>query len=212
MYTTTVGGKIIKNKDHYTIMDTKLFDSLTRGCFEERFFAYMKAVGLNLVTVVYSGGGDSGGMDYVEFDPAVNDKIKDGIKNDLEEQLCNPIYSRHGSFADGGGYYVNGQVVYDSNTHTVNISGTDHITTYTYAEGLEDEEADEETREEDWEECVYSKPSKGFSDKSIDCLFAYLYARDFLDNKLPEDLHNKMIAEASINEDEHAIKYMIEIK
>jgi len=212
LYTTTVGGKIIKNKERYKIMDTKLFDSLTRGCFEERFFAYMKAVGLDLVTVAYSGGGDSGGMDYMEFDPAVNDKIKDGIKNDLEEQLCNPIYSKHGGFADGGGYHVNGQVVYDANTQTVNISGTDHITTYTYEEGLEDEEADEETRQEDWEECVYSRSAKHPKSKESDYLFAYLYARDFLDKKLPEDLHNKMMTEASINEDEHAIKYMIEIK
>ena len=95
-------------------MDKTLFADLSTGCFEKRFLAYMNAVGLERLTINYSGGGDSGGMDHMEFHPAIDSKVESGIQSDLEEDLCNPIYNRHGSFADGGGYYVDGEVTYRS--------------------------------------------------------------------------------------------------
>lgn len=195
-------------------MDNKLFTDLTTGSFIQRLFAYMNAVGLQTIHVEYSGGGDSGGVDHVSFHPAIKDHIVEGIRTSFEEDLAAPIYDRHGSFADGGGYYVNGEVIYNAAQRTVYISGTDHNTEYSnYDE--ETGESDEETSEEEWEECVYSEtPRKKIqgSDEEADCAFAYLYARDFLGGKLPEEFHNKMLIEASLDKDEHATNYVKGIK
>lgn len=191
-------------------MDNKLFTDLTTGSFVQRLFAYMNAVGLKRINIEYSGGGDSGGMDHMSFHPAVKDAITNGIENSIEEELCNPIYNRHGSFADGGGYYVNGEVTYNATSRTVYISGTDHNTEYSnYDEETGD--SDEETTEECWEECVYSDNNAHVC-KEVDYLFAYLYARDFLEGKLPEEFHNKLLVEASLDRDEHAVEYVKEIE
>lgn len=191
-------------------MDNKLFTDLTTGNFMQRLFAYMNAVGLQRITIEYSGGGDSGGMDNMSFHPAVRDDVTEGIKSSLEEELCTPIYDRHGSFADGGGYYVNGEVTYNSKSKTVHISGTDHNTEYSnYDEETGD--CDEETSDDDFEECVYNHRDASVSNE-VDYLFAYLYARDFLGGKLPEEFHNKLLVEASLDRDEHAVDYVKEIE
>ena len=65
-------------------MDKTLFADLSTGCFEKRFLAYMNAVGLERLTINYSGGGDSGGMDHMEFHPAIDSKVESGIQSDLE--------------------------------------------------------------------------------------------------------------------------------
>jgi hypothetical protein len=110
-------------------MEQTLFTELTVGCYEERLFAFMKSLGLKKIDVIYSGGGDSGGMDNMEFHPNVLSKEQEqSLKEKLEDELSGPIYSRHGSFADGGGYYVHGLVRYDVENHTVTIMGTDHLT------------------------------------------------------------------------------------
>lgn len=206
-------------------MDKTLFDNLTCGDFYTRLFAYMKAVGLNRIDIIYSGGGDSGGMDEMVFHPKMltagaeppapatdTQKVEKGIQSDLEEELCNPIYNKHGSFADGGGFHVNGVVSYRADNKQVWISGTDHTTTY---EGEFDEETgeyeSEETSDDDWEELIYefkeSVPRRG-----REFVFAYLYARDFLGKKLPEEFHNRMVAEAATGDDAYAVAYVKEIK
>ena len=183
-------------------MDHQTFDSLIIGSFEQRLFAYMNLVGIREIEVEYSGGGDSGGMDSINFHPSeIKKKIAEGIRNDLEEQLSSAIYNRHGGFADGGGYYVNGSVVYDSINKTIVISGTDHITEY--GEEQEDGDYEEDTREEDWEEQLTF-----YKSKDIDCQFAYMFARDVLNGKFDEEFHNKLITYAAINKDEFAEKYV----
>lgn len=190
-------------------MDHQTFDSLITGCFEHRLFAYMNLVGISKIEVEYSGGGDSGGMDSINFYPSeinseINKNVTEGIRGDLEEQLSSAIYSRHGGFADGGGYYVNGSVLYDSDNKVVVISGTDHITEY--GDEKEDGDYEEDTREEDWEETLFDANVK--KSKEIDCQFAYMFARDVLGGQFDEEFHNKLITYAAINKDEFAEEYV----
>lgn len=194
-------------------MDKNLFDNLITGSFYERLFSYMEAVGLKEIKIIYSGGGDSGGMDAMEFQPEMKSDVANGIRENLEDDLCGPIYSRHGSFADGGGFYVNGEVSYRADNKQVWISGTDHTTTY---EGEYNEETgeyeNEEESEDEWEELIYDHKEDRANTKEEDCLFAYMYAKDFLKGKLPEELHNKMLTLASTNNDEYAVKYIKNLK
>lgn len=190
-------------------MDTKLFNDLSTGSFEQRLFSYMDAVGLSRIELEYSGGGDSGGVDHMTFVPAVA-SVENSFSEQLEEELSSPIYNRHGGFADGGGYHVNGVVLYDAKNKLINISGTDHHTTYSYNE--QDDDYDEgETSEEEWEEILFTK--KDFDKKRFgkDLIFVYLYARDFLKSKLPEEFHNRMLTEAATNNDEDAVNYVKEL-
>lgn len=190
-------------------MNTKLFNDLSTGSFEQRLFSYMDAVGLSRIELEYSGGGDSGGVDHMTFVPAVA-SVENSFSEQLEEALSSPIYNRHGGFADGGGYHVNGVVLYDAKNKLINISGTDHHTTYSYNE--QDGDYDEgETSEEDWEESLFTK--KDFDKKRFgkDLIFVYLYARDFLKSKLPEEFHNRMLTEAATNNDEDAVNYVKEL-
>ena len=191
-------------------MNTKLFNDLSTGSFEQRLFSYMDAVGLSRIELEYSGGGDSGGVDHMTFVPAVGTAVEDTFREQLEEALSNPIYNRHGSFADGGGYHVNGVVLYDAKNRLINISGTEHNTTYSYNE-QEDDYEDEETSEEEWEETLFTP--KDFDKKRLgrDFTFVYLYARDFLKSKLPEEFHNRMLTEAATNNDEDAVNYVKEL-
>jgi hypothetical protein len=189
----------------YKNMNTKLFDSLSLGSFESRFFAYMKAVGLDRITVHYSGGGDSGGMDYMSFHPTTNDALEDSIKEHFEEALCNPIYNRHGSFADGGGYNVDGEVVWDVTEGTVHIEGTDHY----YEYGDEDEESKNE-RDEGFDETLYSSSNYKGHGGERDYELVLMFARHFK-IKLPEELHNRLLIEAT-NGNEYAIEYVREFK
>lgn len=190
----------------YKNMDTKLFDSLTLGSFERRLFAYMKVVGLDRITVHYSGGGDSGGMDYMSFHPSTkNDALENGIKEDLEDALCNPIYSRHGSFADGGGYNVDGEVVWDALNGKVSIEGTDHHYEYD-EEGETTEESDD-----GFEETLYdSSDDKGHGGER-DYELVFMFARDYFKNRLPEEFHNRLLIEAT-NGDDYATQYVKEFK
>lgn len=192
-------------------MNDELFDNLTKGHFYKRLFAFMKEVGLQKIDVNYSGGGDSGGMDNMDFYPAVNRKIEDAITEELEEDLCNPIYNRHGGFADGGGYYVNGTVSYRADKNEVWISGTDHITEYNYdADSENEDDYEEESRDEDWEECLYNS-DRFESKEEVDFQFIYYYSKYVIGGKLPEVYHNRLLAEASTTEDEYAIRYVKEI-
>ncbi len=191
-------------------MDTKLFNNLSMGSFEQRLFSYMDAVGLSRIEMEYSGGGDSGGVDNINFVPAVATAVENAFREQLEEALSNPIYNRHGGFADGGGYYVNGVVLYDAKNRLINISGTDHNTTYSYNEQDNDYE-EGETSEEEWEETLFTPKDFDKNRSGRDFTFVYLYARDFLKSKLPEEFHNRMLTEAATNNDEDAVNYVKEL-
>jgi hypothetical protein len=216
----TVGGKNKNKEGSYMDMNNELFADMTVGCFEERLFAFMKAAGLNTIEIIYSGGGDSGGMEDHNFHPSILGRnVESQIVEELEESLTSPIYSRHGSFADGGGYSVNGMVSYNAVDRTVVISGTDH-----YYEYSDDEDGDiENERDEDWEETVYeSEPrlalpkvaiyARRISGSDEDFYFPYLYSKVISKSKLPEEFHNRMLTAAATLEDEYAERYVKETK
>ena len=193
----------------YKNMDTKLFDSLSLGSFESRLFAYMKVVGLDKITVHYSGGGDSGGMDYMSFQPSTkNDDLENSIKENLEEPLTSPIYSRHGSFADGGGYNVDGEVIWDAKNGRVSIEGTDH-----YYECSDDEDSEEtkEERDEGFDETLYDSSDDKGRGGEREYELVFMFAKDYFKKKLPEEFHNRLLIEAT-NGDEYATQYVKEFK
>lgn len=193
-------------------MDSKLFDSLTAGDFYTRFFAFCRSFGVERVNVEYSGGGDSGGTDNVEIvfnkdvkknlTKELKDSIKSYIREDLEEELSNPIYSRHGSFADGGGYSVNGTVVYDATNNRAWIEGTDH-----YYEYNEDGDEETDSNDKEWDEMLFEGEEDSVKyDNERDYTFAFAYCK-IKKEQLPAVEHNKMSA-AAIAGDECAKEYM----
>jgi len=187
-------------------MTNELFDRLTLGSSYQRLFAFCKGLGISRINVEYSGGGDSGGMDSIEVIPKSIDKeVVNFIRNNLEEELSNPIYDRHGSFADGGGYSVNGTVVYDIANNKAWIEGTDHFYEYNDSEN-EDEEGEETSSDEEWDEMLYDHEDEDELGDEREYEFALHYAK--LTNKpFPDAIHNQMSA-AAITGDENAKEYM----
>lgn len=187
-------------------MTNELFDRLTLGSSYQRLFAFCKGLGISRINVEYSGGGDSGGMDSIEVIPKSIDKeVVNFIRNNLEEKLSNPIYDRHGSFADGGGYSVNGTVVYDIANNKAWIEGTDHFYEYNDSEN-EDEEGEETSSDEAWDEMLYDHEDEDELGDEREYEFALHYAK--LTNKpFPDAIHNQMSA-AAITGDENAKEYM----
>ena len=171
-----------------------------------RILNLMELLGFDTIHVNYSGGGDSGSVDNVEFFPTPTSKSqKDAakfIEKRFEEPLSQPIWDKHGSFADGGGFSVNGIVVWDAKQKMVDINGTDHYWEY-------DEEGEEsDSSEEEWGEGVYEfdeddqTPSQNYS---YDCLSAY--AQFVLKDQFPGEYHNRIVAGA-IQGDKQAKEYV----
>ena len=115
-------------------MTNETFKKLTTGCFYDRLFAFMDECQINNINVAYSGGGDSGYVDHIDLmfsnknKMSLDDrsKLNSDVADAFEEELAQPIWDKHGGFADGGGYSVDGQVIYNAKDKTVIISGTDH--------------------------------------------------------------------------------------
>lgn len=188
-------------------MTNELFDRLTLGSSYQRLFAFCKSVGISRINVEYSGGGDSGGPDNVEILPKVSKEVADFVHNDLAEELSNPIYDRHGSFADGGGYSVNGTVVYDIENNKAWIEGVDHYYEYSESEN-EDEEGEETSNDEEWDEMLYDhEDSDNELGEERDYKFALEYAK-LTKKSFTDAIHNQMSA-AAIAGDESAKEYMV---
>ena len=202
-------------------MDAATFDKLTVGDEYQTFFSLIESLGYKRVHVNYSGGGDSGGTDTIDFLPVPkdNDKNKNEkydiqrrISEHFEEFLSNPIYSRHGSFADGGGYSVDGIVVWDIPSKEVTIEGTEHNWGQNDSEE-DDEDAEETCEDTGFEEPVYSFEDgtglhpRGSTDQSRSFEVLCFYVRNILKKKLPEVLHNRVLA-AIIEGDESAKDYV----
>lgn len=190
-------------------MNNELFKKLTVGRFYDRFLNLMEATGLKQVRIEYSGGGDSGGPDGMDFSPYTNKKLCEEIRSKLEEELSEPIYQRHGSFADGGGYSVNGQVIWDSVEKSVRMEGTDHHYSYDDCDE-EDEDCEPEETDSDWEEVIYTKEDEvavGDEDYSL----LVLYAKHFMNGKLPEEIHNRLLI-AAVDGNESAQEYINDLK
>jgi hypothetical protein len=192
-------------------MTNELFDKLTSGAFYDRFLNFMDAAGLEQVRVEYSGGGDSGGPDGIEFSPYKNKKLCEDIRSSFEEELSEPIYQRHGSFADGGGYSVNGEVIWDSTNKTVHMEGTDHHYSYEDCDE-ENEDCEPEETDSDWEETIFTKDENTRNSGDKDYSLVCLYAKHFMNGKLPEEHHNRILAAAAVEGDESAKEYINNLK
>jgi hypothetical protein len=187
-----------------TVIDfEKIFSDLTVGDERVRIFRLMDVLGLDTIRVNYSGGGDSGSIEEISFHPEVdsNRKLYEFITDRFEETLSQPVWDMHGSFADGGGYNVDGAVVWDAKGKDVSIRGTHH-----YYECDEDGE-ETDSNDEDFEEACFNweeeDPDRG--EPSFEML--YVYAKFILKGKFPGEYHNRMVA-AALQEDMGAIEYV----
>lgn len=196
-------------------MTNETFKKLTTGCFYDRLFAFMDECQINNINVAYSGGGDSGSVDHIDLmfsnknKMSLDDrsKLNSAVSDAFEEELAQPIWDKHGSFADGGGYSVDGQVIYNAKDKTVIISGTDHY----WDDWNENDEEEQEARDETWEDFVYSKENdeEVYDDEDYD--FALLYSSHVSKSPLPEEFHNRMLIAAS-DGNQSAKKYILGLK
>lgn len=183
----------------------RVFADLSVESNHLRILNLMNHLGFDTIHVNYSGGGDSGSVDMIDFFPEPKSKEKRAaakfVSERFEDTLSQPIWDMHGSFADGGGYSVNGTVVWDAKAKTVDINGTHHY----YECDEEGEETDCE--DEDFSEAVFEYDSEDPTEKedSYDCLFAY--AQFVLKDKFPGEYHNRMLA-AAMQKEPHAVEYV----
>jgi hypothetical protein len=166
------------------------------------------------IDVNYSGGGDSGSVESIElvFDEKVakeQQRKLDAFREVFEEELAQPIWDKHGSFADGGGYSVDGVVTYKAKDKTVYISGTDHYWGDYDSEENENEEDLEQSRDEEWEDLVAEKTEVDAGDDSYD--FVCFYAKHVIGGRLPEEFHNQILF-AAADGDPAAKKYIKEMQ
>lgn len=179
-----------------------IFKRLATGDRYRRFFSLMEVMGFDTLTVNYSGGGDSGGPDNYTFHPDAKPSTAKKIEEYFEEFLCEPIWNHHGSFADGGGFSVDGEVVWDAKEKTVSISGCNHYYEY-------DEEGEDSGQvDEEWGETVNSIDDDyddSQEEDNFECVA--FYSIHILEKQLPPEHHNRMIA-AAITGDVGAIKYV----
>lgn len=181
------------------------------GDFKLCFMNLMQSLKVKKVVFEYNGGGDSGGVEsfyYVDSkgkkidQHAVDSKITDIIQS-IEEQLTDPVYDYHGSFA--GEYNVSGELVYDCKAKKVYIEGTEYTYEYHYDnEDNDSEEGEEEEHSEGYEHDIPLKEEKEFHTQ-----LAEIYAEHI--GPLPEELHNKMLWHATEG-DEYAKNYLKNFK
>lgn len=171
-----------------------------------RVLNLLELLGFDTLRVNYSGGGDSGSVENFEFHPAPETKEKKHaakfVETRFEETLSQPIWDTHGSFADGGGYSVDGSVVWNVTEKMVDIQGTHHYYEY------DDEGEETENNDEDWAEGVYQYDEGDeveVEDYDCDCLLAY--AQCVLKEKFPGEYHNRIVA-AAIQGDKGAVEYV----
>lgn len=162
----------------------------------------MEVFELSEVRAEYSGGGDSGGLDQVlcwgkDHNGSIGriESVLSRYGNKAHDQISAPIYGKFGSFADSGGYSVSGAIVYKDNT--VMFEGTHHY--YECDEdGIETESHDEK----------FSEEFGLIHDKEEDFYLVNLYANEYLQSKLPEEFHNRMMTAAALNSDQAAVEYL----
>lgn len=183
---------------------------MTKGTFENRFFNFMREMKIDTVMLHYSGGGDNGGIDKFESlyskDCKLSEREKKVVNNKIsenfEEELGRPMYTRHGSFADGGGFNVNGTVTWDATSNTVMIGGTEHFHEY------DDDGEEENHSSSDWEDVVYEHEVAGWPNPKITSYDVLcFYANNFLRVNLPEEINNRILM-AAAHGDEYAKEFI----
>ena len=186
-----------------TVDFEKIFADLSVGDERLRVLRFMDVLGLDTIYVNYSGGGDSGSVDDIQFHPDrdSNRDIYEFITSRFEDALAQPIWDKHGSFADGGGFSVNGAVVWDAKEKVVTIRGTDHYWEY------DDEGEESDSHEEEWEEGCYEWEAGDPEDGTPSFDMLYAYAKFVLKGKFPGEYHNRMLA-AAMEKDKGAVEYV----
>ena len=200
-------------------MNNESFKKIISGDFHDRLFAFMNELGIDKIILSYSGGGDSGSVDNLDLKFSKKNTMSLGDRNNLvknisevfEEELAQPIWDKHGSFADGGGYSVDGYVTYSVKDKSVVLSGTDHYWGQEYDDSEDEDAADieEQSRDEDWEDVILLKENIDNTEEEYD--FAYFYAKHIIKGKLPEELHNRVLI-AATDGDIEAKKYIQGLK
>ena len=184
-------------------MNKDLFDKLTFGNEYSRILSLMESVGIDKIEIEYSGGGDSGGTDGYNAFPAKTKELE-ALYNDFEDVLIEPMWSKHGSFADDGTYSVNGLIVWDVKNKFVYIEGTD--TNYSYHSSGEDSDEEEEVSEETWHDSIFEEgANKSNKDRNFSILVHYV--ENISKEKLPPEQHNFVLLSA-IAGDEDAKEYI----
>ena len=189
--------------------------------FDSRFCHFMRLVGIEKVNVCYSGGGDSGSVESIEVHaPTMNAKVKSNLEKELmekEDDLGHWVWERHGSFADGGGYYVNGRVVFsvgtDEKEDRVWIEGSDYETEYEdYDEEIGEYETETEN-ESPFEALCWQRDEGevyggqrigsmfGSSERKTDLGLLISYAK-LSYKEIPEEIHNMILTAASMGDEE----------
>lgn len=186
-----------------TVDFEKIFSELSVGNERLRILRFMDVLGLDTIRVNYSGGGDSGSVDDIEFlpDGLCSRNLYQFITTRFEETLSQPVWDMHGSFADGGGYSVSGTVIWDAKQKEVSIQGTHHY--YEYGEDGEETDSNDEDFGETCFDFDDEDPVDG--EPSYDILCAY--AKFVLKDKFPGEYHNRMLA-AAMEKDQGAIEYV----
>ena len=199
-------------------MNNEIYNELVIGDFHDRLFAFMKICGIKSIDVNYSGGGDSGGVDHIDVHFYENSKLSlkeqtalnSNFVDEWEEELAQPIWNRHGGFADGGGYSVSGVVNYDAIKKTVSISGTDCFYEYGDEDNEEEEEISSE-RDEDWEDLIVQKQDKDVDTEENSYDLLCFYFTHVLNSPLPEEFYNRVLI-AAVDGDAGAAKYIKGLK
>ena len=213
-----------KKMTDYTFAE--ICSKLSQGSFESRFLYFMRMCGIDKVDVEYSGGGDSGCIDNVVVhsetleESVLNELTKDLLKN-ADDDLGSYIWNRHGSFADGGGYYVSGKVVYalglDNESHDqIYMEGTDYETEYGDWDEEKEEYEYEEENETEWHEPCWMREegstyeannfSWGKAPKATNLSLLIKYAK-LKYKEVPEEIHNVILTAATMG-DEAAKDYI----
>lgn len=209
-----------------TISAAEVCAKLSSGSFESRFLYFMRLSGIEKVEVEYSGGGDSGAIENVVIhSKTMNEDDRTTLESDFlndryDNELGHYIWEKHGSFADGGGYYVSGRVTYSVGEteleDSIELSGTDYTTEYEdYNEETEEYETEHE-ESEDWEEHCWSREEGevytgmgsmwGGNKRNNDLSLLIRYATAKY-NEVPEEIHNVILTAATMG-DEAAKDYI----
>lgn len=189
--------------------------------FESRFCHFMRLVGIEKVNVCYSGGGDSGAVESIEVvAPTMDEEIKKKLEVELmnkEDDLGHWVWERHGSFADGGGYWVSGRVVYsvgmDQKEDRVWIEGSDYETEYgDYNEETDEYENEVENESSFEDSCWQRDEGEVYDGQRIGSMFGSAERKPDLGllisyaklsyKEIPEEIHNMILTAASMGDEE----------
>lgn len=175
------------------------FADITHPNKNQRILNLIRICGFDSIRVQYSGGGDSGGVDHLDFirskdstnNLEVISKLEKDLQELLEDPLSDPIWDEHGSFADAGGHSINGCVIWNAADNNVCIEGEEHYWDYD-----EDDEVTDEYDDPFHNDIYEFEPHYDYSqDGKPDYEYVPFYCEIISNSVLPTNLHNLMLSE-----------------